>query len=132
MGRKIGATVLGLVAGYLIVMGIEMVNLTLFKPPAGLNFDDSAALRRWIESLPQTAFILLLVAWIAGTLVGVVIATKVGRSHVPGLIVGALLFAATVSNFFRFPTPVWVMVAAVIGLLLVIWGGTRVRLQPAQ
>ena len=127
MARKIGATILGLIAGYLIVMGIEMVNLALFKPPAGMNFGDPVALRRWIESLPQTAFILIVVAWLVGALVGVTIATRVGRSRVPGIIVGVLLLAATVANFFRFPHPVWVMAAAVIGLLVVTWAGTASR-----
>ena len=131
MLRKLGAIVLGSIAGYLIVMAIEMLNLVLFKPPAGMNFSDSAALKSWIESLPQTAFILILVAWLVGAVVGVWIATRVGRSPVPGIVVGLLLLGATVSNFFRFPHPVWVMVAAVVGLLLIIWTVTRGARLPA-
>lgn len=131
MLRKLGAIVLGAIAGYLIVMSIEMLNLVLFKPPANMNFSDSAALRSWIESLPQTAFILILVAWLVGALVGVWIATRVGRSPIPGIVVGLLLLGATISNFFRFPHPVWVMVAAVAGLLLIIWAGTRGARLPA-
>ena len=127
MLRKLLAILAGAVAGYLVVMTIEMLNLVLFKPPAGMNFGDPAAMRSWIESLPQTAFILILVAWLLGALVGVFIATRIGRSPVPGIIVGVLLLAATVSNFFKFPHPAWVMVAAVVGLIAVTWFATRVR-----
>lgn len=124
--RKLGGILLGAIVGYVIVSAIEMINLLLFKPPAGLDFKDPAAMARYIESLPQSAFVLVVVAWLIGAFVGVVIATRVARWRVAGLIVGMLMIGATVSNFFRFNHPIWAIVAAVIGLLVAIWAGVQV------
>jgi hypothetical protein len=126
MLRKLGGILLGAIVGYVIVSAIEMVNLMLFKPPAGLDFKDPAALKAYVASLPETAFILVIVAWMAGAFVGVLIATRVARWRVAGLIVGLLMIGATVSNFFRFPHPVWAIASAIIGLLAAIWLGVRV------
>jgi hypothetical protein len=125
MLRKLGAVLLGAIVGYVIVSAIEMVNLMLFKPPAGLSFQDPVAMKAYVASLPETAFILVVVAWLVGAFVGVRIATRVGRSRVPGLIVGLLMIGATVSNFFQFPHPIWAIVAAIAGLLAAIWLGTK-------
>ena len=126
MARKLGGILLGAIVGYVIVSAIEMINLVLFKPPAGLDFKDPAAMRTFVASLPETAFILVIVAWLVGAFVGVLIATRVARSRVAGLIVGLLMIGATVSNFFRFPHPIWAIVGAIAGLLTAIWMGVRV------
>jgi hypothetical protein len=123
--RKLGGILLGAIVGYVIVSAIEMINLMLFKPPAGFNFQDPAALKAWIASLPETAFILVIVAWIVGTFVGVLIATRVARWRLAGLIVGLLMIGATVSNFFRFPHPIWAIAAAILGLVVAIFAGMR-------
>src|SRR5687768_14305907 len=126
MARKLGGILLGAIVGYLIVSAIEMLNLMLFKPPAGLDFKDPAALKNFVASLPETAFILVIVAWIVGTFIGVLIATRVARTRVAGLIVGMLMIGATVSNFYRFPHPIWAIAVAIAGLLLAIFAAARV------
>lgn len=125
MARKLGGILLGAIVGYVIVSAIEMINLVLFKPPAGLNFQDPAAMAKYVASLPETAFILVVVAWLVGAFVGVWTGTRVGRARIAGLVVGMLMIGATVANFFRFPHPIWAIVAAVGGLLVVIWAGVR-------
>ena len=126
MARKLGGILLGAIVGYMLVSAIEMLNLMLFKPPAGLDFKDPAALENYVASLPETAFILVIVAWIVGAFVGVLIATRVARWRVAGFIVGLLMIGATVSNIVRFPHPIWAIVAAMAGLLAAIWMGVRV------
>ena len=126
MARKLGGILLGAIVGYMIVSAIEMINLVLLKPPAGLDFKDPAALKTYVASLPETAFILVIVAWLAGAFVGVLIATRVARWRLAGLIVGLLMIGATVSNFLRFPHPIWAIVGAIAGLLAAIWMGVQV------
>jgi hypothetical protein len=132
MLRKLGGILLGAIVGYVIVSAIEMINLVLFKPPGGLDFKDPGAMAKYIESLPESAFILVVVASLVGAFAGVVIATRVARWRVAGLIVGMLMIGATVSNFFRFPHPIWAIVAAVAGLLAVIWAGVQVGQRTTQ
>ena len=126
MARKLGGILLGAIVGYMLVSAIEMLNLMLFKPPAGLDFKDPAALKNYVTSLPETAFILVIVAWIVGAFVGVLIATRVARWRVAGFIVGLLMIGATVSNIVRFPHPIWAIVIAMAGLLAAIWMGVQV------
>lgn len=126
MARKLGGILLGAIVGYLIVSAIEMINLVLFKPPAGLDFKDPAAMKSYVASLPETAFILVIVAWVTGAFAGVLIAARVARWRVAGFIVGLLMIGATVSNIIRFPHPIWAIVAAIAGLLAAIWMGVQV------
>lgn len=123
--RSILAVLLGLVVGFLVVVAIELVSHRLYPLPAGIDPSDAEALAAAVAQMPLGAFLLLLAAWLGGTLLGSWIASRVGRGYVPGIVVGALFLIAGIANLLMIPHPVWFWAAAVVVFIVATFLGTR-------
>lgn len=124
MGRKIGATILGFVVAFVLISLVHLVSARFYPVPEGL-MQDKEAMNRHIASLPIGAFIFVLVAYAIGTVGGVMAATRVGRSPVPGYIVGALLLAGSFFNLMTYEHPAWFWVANIAIVIGATYGLTR-------
>ncbi|HEX2121966.1 MAG TPA: hypothetical protein VHL59_10025 [Thermoanaerobaculia bacterium] len=124
MGRKVGAVLLGTIVAFLVIAAVQMVSAIFYPVPEGL-MKDKAAMAAHIARLPVTAFLFVLAAYALGTVAGVATATRVGRSVVPGYIVGALLLIATLVNLTMFPHPAWFWVASIAVVAGATFGMTR-------
>lgn len=62
--------VAGFVVASIVMMIFEYANSFLFPIPADLDWNDSEAVRRLTESLPWTAYILVLLGWAFGSFKG--------------------------------------------------------------
>lgn len=127
MGRAILAVVAGCVLSVLVVAGLEALGHQIYPPPAGVDLRDPAAMRTVIARMPAGAFVILVSGWILGAGLGAWLATRLsgtGKAW-PGGVVGGVTLAATVINLFTIPHPVWVVVAALIGIPLAAWVGIR-------
>lgn len=105
--RKIAAVITGLVVAWLAVSGAEAIVHKMYPPPLGTNMHDMKAIKKFVSTLPPLAFVLVLLGWLIATLAGTFVAAKIGRSAVPGYIVGAILLAAGIANSIIIPQPVW-------------------------
>ncbi len=120
--RSVLAVVAGIVSGGLTVAVVEVMNSLAFPPPEELDLSDQAALMKWIQTLPVTAFVVVVLGWMLGGFV----ATYVGRRVAPdrmvqsGIIPLVVFLAATVMNLFTIPHPWWMWP---VGLILVLVGG---------
>lgn len=135
MLRKILAVIAGAIAGYIVITGIELTTLLVNPLPAGLDFSDEAAMRRWVESAPFAAQAIVVLAWFIGTFVGAWVARSIAReaatTTVPaGWIVAGLALLGSVVNLFQFPHPLWMQVAAVAAPLLGGWLATKAGGRP--
>jgi nitrate/nitrite transporter NarK len=113
MLRNIGAVILGLLVGSALNMGLVMANMSLFPGPEGLDFDDAQAMAEYISGLPQSAFVLPLLAHVGQATLGGWVAARVGASRpmLLALIVGALTMVGGIMNMMNFPdAPVWMWV----------------------
>jgi carbon monoxide dehydrogenase subunit G len=117
---RIGATVAGLLAAASVVGLVEWVNGRIHPMPAGLQVDDLEAMKTWVAGLPTSAFLMLLVAWGAGSFVGAFVARRIatGRSVWPATIVCLLLTLATISNLMMLPHPWWLWPAGIAACLI--------------
>lgn len=105
--RRIGGVIAGLVVAFLLVQVAELLVHQLYPPPPGTNMKDFSEVKKFVSSLPAAALVLVLAGWLVGTVTGTFIAARIGRSAVPGYVVGAILFAAGVMNSIVIPQPVW-------------------------
>ena len=85
-----------------------------------------------LASVTPSMFASVLVAWIVASWFGATVATvwSKGQTIVPGLAVGIVLLAGSVSNFFIIPHPVWMIIAAVVLMPAAAYMGARWRLAP--
>lgn len=64
--RKLWPALAGLLAAFAIMMVLEYINSFFFPLPESLDWSDPAQVQAFTDSLPWTAYILVLLGWIAG------------------------------------------------------------------
>jgi len=114
MLRGIGGVIAGLVAAWLPIVLVESVAHHLYPPPVALNMYARTDMFRYVQTLPATAFVLVLAGWLAGTVLGTWLAARIGRSAVPAYILGAILFVAGIVNSIVIPQPLWFSIASFV------------------
>ena len=112
--RRIGAVVLGVILAVAIVQAAELIVHQMYPPPAGYNMRDMNQVKKFVAGLPVTAMVIVLAGWLVATLAGTFVAAKIGRSFVPGYIVGVFLVAGGIANALMFPQPLWFSVASFV------------------
>jgi hypothetical protein len=127
MGRAILAIVAGCVLSVLVVAGVDALAHLIYPPPAGVDLRDPAAMRIIIAEMPVGAFVIIVSGWILAAGLGAGLATRLSRTSKtwPGWAVGGVTLAATGINLFTIAHPVWVVIAALIGIPLATWAGIR-------
>lgn len=116
MGRTVLAVILGIVAAGLVVAGIEYVAHLLHAPPVPIDTNDPDAVRAFMQTVPATALVSVVLAWALGSIAGGFVAAKVSRLHKRGaaLAVGVLMVLLVAANFFVVPHPAWMMAMGVL------------------
>ena len=90
------ALIAGIAAALITIMLIETIGHSLYPPPA-LDYSDTEALRAYVDALPLGAKLMVLAAWLAGTIDGVFVAGLVNRARfgLCAAVIGALVLSAT-------------------------------------
>ncbi|MRX27733.1 hypothetical protein [Kangiella sp. HZ709] len=119
MGKKILAVIIGLIIGGLVIMGIEAINMLRFPWPEGMSMDDKEGFVSYMQSLPMSALITVLMAHIVGAIVAGFTSTKIAAVNNInlGLICGVILLIGAAINLFMIPHPIWFMVINVLTIL---------------
>lgn len=109
--------VLGLIAAFVATGLIESLNMLLFPTPAGLDPQRPEDLRKLMAVMPVGAFLVVLLAWAAGSFCGSFVAVRWGpeRKFWPAWVIGSIQLLAGLLMVLMIPHPVWF---TVIGLAL--------------
>lgn len=128
MIRNVAAIIGGIVTAFVTVMLIDMLNHVVYPPPAGLDFSDPQAIRPYFDTLPIGAFLLIMASSVVAAFVGTLVASYVGtiRPRNCAVVVGGMVFAATVANFIAIPHPMWLAVATLLGVVVSAWAAMRI------
>ena len=115
--RVVLATIIGLIAGYLVNFAI--INLGMSVPVAP-GEDPYEAIQAAAKSFTTMDFMVPLVAHVLGILIGLFLARLICKtSNVPIYIIGGLHLLGTVVNWILIPAPTWFM-AVDLGLPILI------------
>lgn len=116
----------GIAAALVTIIVIETVGHSLYPPPA-LDGTDTEAMRAYVDGLPVGAKLIVLIAWLAGTIDGVFVAGLVNRTRfgLCAAVIGALVLTATLANLAMIPHPLWMVAAGVLGIPLSAWMTAR-------
>ena len=117
MLRKIIGVMAGLMVAMLIITVIESLNAKLHPLPNGVNIEDREAMQGYINSLPKTAFIILLSGYLLASFFCGLVIRLIAKSddRTPAYLASIGLTTAGIVNFFSFEHPWWVII---IGLLI--------------
>ncbi|MCS6851670.1 MAG: hypothetical protein NZ700_10945 [Gemmataceae bacterium] len=116
MGRSILAVIAGIIAGGTANFVLIALSWVLYPLPDGVNLSDPATMKTYTESLPVSAFLLIVVAHASGALVGGFLAALLGRGSpvVLGTIMGVFFLLGGVANVVQLPCPLWFAVVDLV------------------
>lgn len=117
--RVIVAILFGLGTGFVVMEAIELINWYLFPIPANFDFQNSVLMNDYIQTLPTGAFLVVLLAWMAGTFFGAYVATwlapKMRILH--ALAIGIVFQMAGLVMVCLYQHPPWFTIIAVASFL---------------
>ncbi|MBU1436825.1 MAG: hypothetical protein KJ930_04940 [Gammaproteobacteria bacterium] len=130
MLKKILALIVGLVVCIAIVALLEQLAHQLLATPSAnaVDTEDPTAASAYMKNLPVAAYLMVLLAWGAGTAAGIAVASilvkRVSRLFVP--VITGMMLLSTIANFYLLPHPWWLMITAVVMIPLIgIFTGLR-------
>ena len=131
MARALIAVIAGIVAAFVSILLIEAIGAVVVPAGSAPSLKDADRMRDYLQTLPVSAYAFVLAAYLIGSAVGGLVATRV-VDRVPSRsvwVVGGLLLATTVANLVMIPHPLWFSTAAVVA----VFAGTlfAVRYGPA-
>lgn len=124
MGRKILATLAGLVIGGAMIAMLEAVSHSMFDTGNAPDPSDADAYNLFVEGLPIGALLSIPIIYLIGTLVGGFAASKLVKSQtsIPTWVCGILFSLAAANAVVQFPGPIWqsilMIVAPIAGALI--------------
>lgn len=125
--KRILPVIAGLLAGWVVIFGLEAINHIFYPPPADLDFTDKAALTEFMQTLPTMAFVLLLISWMIGTfiagMVGAVLNKEAWKNS--AIIIGVILALGSIINMTLIPHPTWLIIVASIAYVPSAYAGAR-------
>ena len=107
MGRAILGVLAGLVAMFVVIMGIEYVGHMVYPPPPGLNPMVTEDLSAIMASQPAAAKAFVVVAWVVGAFAGGWVAAKISRTYprAAAVIVALMVVAGVVGMILQLRGP---------------------------
>ena len=123
MKRKIFAVVLGVISAVVLIIAIEALGHSLYPLPAGLDITDAEAMRAYVMTLPVTALLIVMAAWLAATLLGGLLACFIARETplIYAAIIGGLVLLGTIINLMSIPHPMWFSITSVLAIIATIF-----------
>jgi hypothetical protein len=116
MVRSIVGVVVGFLVANVVTWAVELLSLLVYPLPAGLDMNDTEAVRTYIGTMPSGAFPFVLLAWFAGAFCGAWLAARIARraplAH--ALAIGVIQLAAGLYNLLTLPHPTWFWVAGLL------------------
>ena len=81
------------------------------------------AMAAYVGSMPLGAFLFVLAAYVAGTVVGGFVGIAIARRHAMrfAALAGGLILLASIANFVAIPHPTWFVVATLVDVPLAAW-----------
>lgn len=129
--RMAAGIIVGILLAFASVWAIEALVHSLFPAPAGLDPYDRADQARIMAVMTVGAKAAVLGAYFLATLVGGLVANRIGRSALPGWIVAFVVVAAGIATMIMIPHPVWMWVGGIVLPLAAAWLAQRLGGVPA-
>lgn len=115
MIRGILSIIVGILAGVVTILLLELAGHHFYPPPAGLDPQNVEAFQQYVATAPAGMLLSILAAWAGGAFVGGGVAALLSerRRNWHALAVGAIQTMLAIAQFSMVPHPFWFMVLGV-------------------
>ncbi len=128
--KIIGWIVLAQIAGTVLTMLVQQINLQMFPFPEGMNQEDPKAMAQWIAGLPVTAMLMVELSYIVGSLGSGFMVGRFSPAYTASAwVVGVLWTLANIMNVMAIPHPTWMLVLTMVTFIPMVWVGTKLGLK---
>lgn len=117
---------LGVLTGIFIIFSLEIVSHIIYPIPEGTDLNDAEAINAYTNSAPVIIFILLIISYSLGSLLGGLVSSSVATHNkmTKSITTGGILMGLGVYNLFMIPHPVWTIIISVFLFIpCSYWGG---------
>ncbi len=114
--RNILATFGGLASAILVFIVFELIGSTVYPTPVGFDYNDPAAMKSFVDTMPLGALMLVLAGYITGSFVCGFVMAKFARNEkkILPLIAGATLTLAGFANVMNIKHSLWFSVLVLV------------------
>ena len=133
MGRSIRGILAGVLAAFVIVVAIETAGFPLFPPPEGMDPRSAESVRQHLSEIHPGSFVMVLLAWTAAAIAGPWVTRRLAGDAPawPSLTVALLFLVLCVYNLVVVPTPLWMIIGAILLVPVATWFGFRIPVRRA-
>ena len=114
MLKKIFAVIVGITVGVLGIMLIQNISSQMFPWPEELKLSDKVRVKQYFDTLPVTAFLMVILSYVVGSFFGGMAATSLSKLKQSAIIVGGVLTLAGLANAMSIPQPLWVSITSIL------------------
>ena len=134
MLRKFFGGLIGIIAAFAVITIVQMIGHQVIPPPGGMDPSDPESIRDAMASIPIGSLLFVLLSYYAGAFTGSFVAGWLGgaRPLSNTIVIGGLVFAATVANLVMIPHPLWFSVAALAGIPVTAFFGAKLAPRRVQ
>lgn len=117
------AGVAGVGSAVLVVAAIELVAHAVYAPSVMPDVSTPEKMAAYVSSMPLGAFLFVLAAYVAGTVVGGFVGTAIACRYAMRFasVAGGLILLGSIANFAVVPHPAWFVAATFVGIPLAAW-----------
>ena len=129
MVRALISVLAGIVAAFVVVLGVEMIGLQVFPQPSGMDPMNPESVREHLSEIHAGSFVTVMLAWSLAAFTGPVVARRIAGAAPswPPLVVIGLFALLCAYNLITVPTPGWMIPAAVLAVGTASMLGFRTR-----
>ncbi|CAN5504534.1 hypothetical protein BH09PSE4_BH09PSE4_11740 [soil metagenome] len=118
--RRILGTLAGLLAGFLTLYALELVDLAIYPLPT-VDPGDASARHEMMVAVPLGAMLFVVLGWLAAPLAGTLVALRIDHWDTSAMIITAVSVFGGVSYLLSVAVPFWMELALIVGPVI---GGT--------
>lgn len=119
MWKNILSVVVGLIAGFLIFYALEALSNKMYPLPPffDLKKADWETAKFFVDMIPVGAFLIVLLAYVFGSVMGGFLSFLISEKIQQPLIVGSAFMIGGIVNLFMLPQPLWFAIISVMVFL---------------
>lgn len=126
--NSIVATAAGIVTGVVVISAVEAVANSMYPLPAGVDVKNMEALKAAIISMPDSAFLMIMLGHMLGALAAGLVSMLIAKDTFrPTLVCGGMFMAFGLINLVALPHPLFVWSELLGYIPLAYLGGKLVR-----